>query len=252
MLWEAQFGDFVNGAQIITDEYITAGQTKWGQQSGVVLLLPHGYEGQGPDHSSARIERYLAMSAEDNWTVAVPSTPGNYFHLLRRQVMTGQCKPLVVFTPKSMLRLRAATSATDEVTTGGWQPVMPDPRSPAAGDVRRIVLCSGKVCYDLDKQRSKREVTDTAILRLEQLYPLPADELNSALASYPQATDVVWVQEEPANQGPWPYVALNLPEHLAGEQRLRRVSRGASASPAAGSHTTHEVEQGALFDAVFA
>jgi len=250
VLWEAQFGDFANGAQSIIDEFISAGEAKWGQRSSVVLLLPHGYEGQGPDHSSARLERYLAMSAEDNWTVALPSTPGNYFHLLRRQALSSRRKPLVVFTPKSMLRLRAATSAPEEFTTGTFQPVLDDPRSPDASSVRRIVLCSGKLFYDLDKARHAAGAENTAIVRIEQLYPLAADEIGRVLSSYESADDIVWVQEEPANQGAWPYIALNLPEHLDG-RRLRRVSRAASASPAAGSVTSHENEQKKLLAATF-
>ncbi|MDQ1696907.1 MAG: multifunctional 2-oxoglutarate metabolism enzyme, partial [Frankiaceae bacterium] len=249
-----QFGDFANGAQSIVDEFISAGEAKWGQRTSVVLLLPHGYEGQGPDHSSARIERFLALSAEDNWTVAEPSTPANYFHLLRRQVLSGRCKPLVVFTPKSMLRLRAATSTPDDFTSGEWQPVLADPRAPAGDGVRRVVLTSGKVFYDLDKRREKSGDTSVAIVRLEQMYPLPTDEIRAALENHPAATDIVWVQEEPANQGAWPFVALNLPEHLqamGGGRTLRRISRGSSASPAAGSHNTHETEQAKLLDAVF-
>src|SRR5207248_6562443 len=181
VLWEAQFGDFANGAQSIVDEFISAGEAKWGQSSGVVLLLPHGYEGQGPDHSSARIERYLAMSAEDNWTVAMPSTPANYFHLLRHQVLSGRGKPLIVFTPKSMLRLRAATSTPEELTTGRWQPVLGDPTRSGGDEVTQVLLCAGKVGYDLDKQRDKRDRSDVAILRLEQPYPLPVDEIAEAL-----------------------------------------------------------------------
>jgi multifunctional 2-oxoglutarate metabolism enzyme len=250
VLWEAQFGDFANGAQSIVDEFISASEAKWGQRSSVVLLLPHGYEGQGPDHSSARIERYLALSAEDNWRVAMPSTPANYFHLLRSQALSGGSKPLVVFTPKSMLRLRAATSATEEFTSGTWQPVIADSKVDTE-DVSRVILCTGKVYYDLAKQRDTRDTDDVAIVRLEQLYPLPADELVEVLADYPSAKDIVWLQEEPANQGAWPFVALNLPEHLKGGRTLRRVSRPASASPAAGSHMMHEAEQASLFDTVF-
>jgi multifunctional 2-oxoglutarate metabolism enzyme len=250
VLWEAQFGDFANGAQSIVDEFISASEAKWGQRSSVVLLLPHGYEGQGPDHSSARIERYLALSAEDNWRVAMPSTPANYFHLLRSQALSGGSKPLVVFTPKSMLRLRAATSATEEFTSGTWQPVIADSKVDTE-DVSRVILCTGKVYYDLAKQRDARDTDDVAIVRLEQLYPLPADELVEVLADYPSAKDIVWLQEEPANQGAWPFVALNLPEHLKGGRTLRRVSRPASASPAAGSHMMHEAEQASLFDTVF-
>jgi 2-oxoglutarate decarboxylase len=250
VLWEAQFGDFANGAQSIVDEFISAGEAKWGQRSSVVLLLPHGYEGQGPDHSSARIERYLALSGEDNWTVAEPSTPANYFHLLRRQALSGRSKPLVVFTPKSMLRLRAATSMPDDFTSGRWHGVLVDPRSPDPARVERVVLTSGKVFYDLDKHREKAPTDHVAILRLEQLYPLPVDELREALDRY-ATTDIVWVQEEPANQGAWPFIALNLPGHLDGDRTLRRISRAASASPAAGSHNTHETEQGEMIDAVF-
>jgi multifunctional 2-oxoglutarate metabolism enzyme len=251
VLWEAQFGDFANGAQSIVDEFISAGESKWGQRSSVVLLLPHGYEGQGPDHSSARIERFLALSAEDNWTVAVPTTPANYFHLLRRQALSGRCKPLVVFTPKSMLRLRAATSVPEDFTSGSWQPVLADPRSPDPRGVKRLVLTSGKVFYDLDKEREKSGRTDVALVRIEQLFPLPVAEISAALEPYDDATDVVWVQEEPANQGAWPFIALNLTKHLGGNRRLRRVSRGPSASPAAGSHNAHEVEQQKLLDAVY-
>jgi 2-oxoglutarate dehydrogenase complex dehydrogenase (E1) component-like enzyme len=250
VLWEAQFGDFANGAQSIVDEFISAGEAKWGQRSSLVLLLPHGYEGQGPDHSSARIERYLAQSAEDNWTVALPSSPANYFHLLRHHVLSGRRKPLIVFTPKSMLRLRAATSRPDAFTSGGFQPVLADRNSPDPAGVRRVILCAGKICYELDKARTAAGVTNTAILTVDQLYPLPVEELRTALAAYPDADDIVWVQEEPANQGAWPFMALNLPEHLDGKRKLRRVSRAASASPAAGSHAAHDAEHKKLLGAL--
>jgi 2-oxoglutarate dehydrogenase E1 component len=250
--WEAQFGDFANGAQEVIDEFISASEAKWGQRSSLVLLLPHGYEGQGPDHSSARIERYLAMSAEDNWTIAVPSTPANYFHLLRRQTLSGRRKPLIVFTPKSMLRLRAATSAPADFTSGEWQRVIPDPSKLDPKAVTRVLLCSGKVYYELVKQRDKLLTADTAIVRVEQIYPLPIDDIRAALSAYPQMSDLRWVQEEPANQGAWPFVALNLPEHLDLGTFLRRVSRSASAAPAGGSHSKHEVEQQELLDEAFA
>jgi multifunctional 2-oxoglutarate metabolism enzyme len=250
--WEAQFGDFANGAQEVIDEFVSASEAKWGQRSSLVLLLPHGYEGQGPDHSSARIERYLAMSAEDNWTIAIPSTPANYFHLLRRQTLSGRQKPLVVFTPKSMLRLRAATSMPVDFTSGRFQPVIADPSAPDPAAVTKVILCSGKIYYDLIKQREAAGITNTAIVRVEQIYPLPIAEIVEAIAAYPAMTDLVWVQEEPANQGTWPYVALNLPEHLAVGTYLRRVSRPASASPAAGSHSQHEVEQAQLLDEALA
>jgi 2-oxoglutarate dehydrogenase E1 component len=243
--WEAQFGDFANGAQSIVDEFISSGEAKWGQQSGVVLLLPHGYEGQGPDHSSGRIERYLTLAAQDNMTIAVPSTPANYFHLLRHHVLDDVHRPLVVFTPKSMLRLRATTSRLSDFTDVGWQPVLADPDGPDASAVRRVVLCSGKVYYDLHAARAKNDVTDVALLRVEQLYPLPVAELLRAIEPYTSAQEMVWVQEEPANQGAWPFIALHLPEHL-GARQLRRVGRPSSAAPAAGSSATHDAEQAAL------
>jgi 2-oxoglutarate dehydrogenase E1 component len=253
VLWEAQFGDFVNGAQSITDEFISSGEAKWGQKSGVVLLLPHGHEGQGPDHSSARIERFLQMCAEDNMTVANCTTPANYFHLLRRQALTtDQHRPLIVFTPKSLLRHRAAVSPVDEFTSGTFQPVLADPGVDGApldpAKVERVLLCSGKVFYDLIAARAERKLANTAILRLEQIHPLPVVEVKAALAAYPNATDHVWVQEEPANQGAWSFVALNLLEELEGVA-LRRVSRKSSASPAAGSSKVHELEQSRLLDA---
>ncbi|MCW2665900.1 MAG: 2-oxoglutarate dehydrogenase, subunit, partial [Frankiales bacterium] len=246
VLWEAQFGDFVNGAMTVVDEYISSGEAKWGQRSGVVLLLPHGYEGQGPDHSSARIERFLQLCAEDNMTVAYPSTPAQHFHLLRAQALTDMHRPLVVATPKSMLRLKAAVSAPSDFTSARWQPVLADPSQPDPSQVDRVVLCSGKVYYDLAAARDKSGDTRTALVRVEQLYPLPGEEVADALAAYPQLQDVVWVQEEPANMGPWSHIALSLPEFLPENLRLRRVSRRASASPAAGSSKVHAAEQAAL------
>ncbi len=246
VLWEAQFGDFVNGAQCIIDEFISSSEQKWGQHSSVVLLLPHGYEGQGPDHSSARIERFLQMCAEDNMTVAMPSTPASYFHLLRQQAYARPRRPLIVFTPKSMLRLRAATSAVADFTTGTFRPVIDDDAVDAAA-VRRVVLCSGKVYYDLVAERTARGDTTTAIVRVEQLAPLPVEPILQVLGRYPDA-HLVWAQHEPANQGPWPHMALNLVEHLGGRV-LHRASRPASASPATGSGKRHEVEQQALIAA---
>ena len=247
VVWEAQFGDFANGGQVVADEFITSGERKWGQRSSVTLLLPHGHEGQGPDHTSGRPERWLQQAAEDNLRLANPTTPANFFHLLRRQALSPKRKPLVVFTPKSLLRHRACVSGIDEFTTGGFQPVIGD-QSVDADAVRRVLLCSGKIYYDLNKARTERGLTDTAILRMEQLYPLPAEEVRAALARYPQAEDVAWVQEEPANQGAWSFVALNLLEHLDGV-RLRRVSRPAAAASAAGSPKAHELEQAALLQA---
>jgi 2-oxoglutarate dehydrogenase E1 component len=248
VLWEAQFGDFANGAQTIVDEFISSSEQKWGQRSSVVLLLPHGYEGQGPDHSSGRPERFLQMCAENNMTVALPSTPASHFHLLRRQAYGKPRRPLVVFTPKSMLRLKAAASAVEDFTTGTFRTVIPDvPTEQGRLDPRqvdRVLMCSGKVYYDLVAERAKREDTRTAVVRFEQLYPLDAGAVLQAIAPFPDA-QLVWVQEEPANQGPWPFIALNLPEHLGGRPLLR-VSRPASASPAAGSSKKHQAEQATL------
>ena len=250
VLWEAQFGDFVNGAQTIIDEFISSGEQKWGQHSGVVLLLPHGYEGQGPDHSSGRPERFLQLCAQDNMTVAIPSTPANHFHLLRWQALSPHHRPLIVFTPKSLLRHRQAVSAPADFTTGRFRPVITDETVPASG-VRRVLLCSGKVYYDLAAARDLDKAVDTAVVRVEQLYPLPVADIRAVIASYPNLTSLRWVQEEPANQGPWPFMALNLPEHLDGRV-LTRVSRPASSAPAVGSHAVHEYEQRLLVEQAFA
>ncbi|MGW3265474.1 multifunctional oxoglutarate decarboxylase/oxoglutarate dehydrogenase thiamine pyrophosphate-binding subunit/dihydrolipoyllysine-residue succinyltransferase subunit [Streptomyces sp. NPDC001056] len=258
VMWEAQFGDFVNGAQTVVDEFVSSAEQKWGQTSGVVLLLPHGYEGQGPDHSSARPERFLQLCAQNNMTVAMPTSPSNYFHLLRWQVHNPAHKPLVVFTPKSMLRLKAAASKAEEFTTGGFRPVIGDASADPAA-VRRVVFCAGKVYYDLENERKKRGATDTAIIRIERLYPLPGAELQAEVNKYPNAEKYLWVQEEPANQGAWPFIALNLIDHLdlavgadipAGE-RLRRISRPHSSSPAVGSAKRHQAEQEQLVREVF-
>lgn len=248
--WEAQFGDFGNGGQVVIDEFISAGEAKWGQQSGVVLLLPHGYEGQGPDHSSGRMERFLALCAQENMTVAVPSKPSNYFHLLRWQAMSGRHKPLVVFTPKSLLRLKAAASTTPEFTSGQFAPVLGDPNGPDPQQVQRVALCSGKIYYDLAAARENRGRGDTALVRVERLYPMPGDELRRELAAYPNAQEVRWVQEEPANMGAWPYMSAQLPPHLDG-RALRAVTRPASSSPATGSPSWHEEEQQAIVDQLF-
>ncbi|HEY1178058.1 MAG TPA: multifunctional oxoglutarate decarboxylase/oxoglutarate dehydrogenase thiamine pyrophosphate-binding subunit/dihydrolipoyllysine-residue succinyltransferase subunit, partial [Phytomonospora sp.] len=246
VLWEAQFGDFANGAQSVVDEFISSGEAKWGQRSGVTLLLPHGQEGQGPDHTSGRPERYLQLCAEDNMRIANCTTPANYFHLLRRQALSPKKKPLVVFTPKKLLRLKAAVSSVEDFTTGGFQPVLGD-SGVDPNKVTRVLMCSGKVYYDLAAAREERGITDTALIRVEQLYPLPVDEVRSALAAYPNATEHAWVQEEPANQGAWSHIALNLLEHLDGV-RLQRLSRPAAAAPSVGSAKIHEIEQQALID----
>ncbi|MFJ4688801.1 multifunctional oxoglutarate decarboxylase/oxoglutarate dehydrogenase thiamine pyrophosphate-binding subunit/dihydrolipoyllysine-residue succinyltransferase subunit [Streptomyces sp. NPDC088789] len=258
VMWEAQFGDFVNGAQTVVDEFISSAEQKWAQTSGVVLLLPHGYEGQGPDHSSARPERFLQLCAQNNMTVAMPTLPSNYFHLLRWQVHNPHHKPLVVFTPKSMLRLKAAASKAEEFTTGHFRPVIGDDSVDAAA-VKKVVFCAGKVFYDLEAERRKRGVTDTAIIRIERLYPLPGAELQAEIKKYANAEKYLWVQEEPANQGFWPFIALNLIDHLdlavgadvPHGERLRRISRPHGSSPAVGSAKRHQAEQEQLVREVF-
>ncbi|MSV76568.1 MAG: multifunctional oxoglutarate decarboxylase/oxoglutarate dehydrogenase thiamine pyrophosphate-binding subunit/dihydrolipoyllysine-residue succinyltransferase subunit [Actinobacteria bacterium] len=249
VLWEAQFGDFANGAQTIIDEFISSAEQKWGQHSGVVLLLPHGYEGQGPDHSSARIERYLQLCAENNMTVAQPSTPASHFHLLRRQAYTTPRRPLIVFSPKSMLRLKAASSSVEDFTTGTFMPVIDDQQGLDKNAVKRVIFCSGKVYWDLLAESEKRGTRDTAIVRVEQLYPTPVDEIKSIYAGYPNA-ELVWAQDEPANQGPWTYIGLFLPKYMNG-QVAKLVSRPASASPATGSAKRHAAEQADLVARAF-
>jgi 2-oxoglutarate dehydrogenase E1 component len=249
VLWEAQFGDFANGAQTIIDEFISSAEQKWGQFSGVVLLLPHGYEGQGPDHSSARIERYLQLCAQNNMTVAQPSTPASHFHLLRRQAYSSPRRPLVVFTPKSMLRLKAASSSVEDFTNGTFLPVIGDERGLDASQVNRVIFCSGKVYWDLLAEAENRGDGTTAIIRVEQLYPTPVDEIKAAYAQYPNA-ELVWVQDEPANQGPWTYIGLFLPKYMDGKV-AKIVSRPASASPATGSSKAHAAEQADLVQRAF-
>ncbi|AHI01198.1 multifunctional oxoglutarate decarboxylase/oxoglutarate dehydrogenase thiamine pyrophosphate-binding subunit/dihydrolipoyllysine-residue succinyltransferase subunit [Kutzneria viridogrisea] len=251
VLWEAQFGDFVNGAQSIIDEFISSGEAKWGQRGNVVLLLPHGLEGQGPDHSSGRIERFLQLCAEGSMTVAVPSTPANYFHLLRRHALDGVKRPMVVFTPKSMLRLKAAASPVEDFVSGRFMSVIDDPTQPAAEGVTKLLLCSGKIYYELAAEKAKRGADDTAIVRIEQLYPLPEKKLAAALERYPNASDIRWVQEEPANQGAWPFFGLVGPEALPRLAGMRRVSRRPMAAPASGSSKVHEVEQREIITKAF-
>ncbi|WP_262413405.1 multifunctional oxoglutarate decarboxylase/oxoglutarate dehydrogenase thiamine pyrophosphate-binding subunit/dihydrolipoyllysine-residue succinyltransferase subunit [Actinacidiphila acidipaludis] len=249
VMWEAQFGDFANGAQTVVDEYIASSEQKWGQRSGVTLLLPHGLEGQGPDHSSARVERFLQLCADDNITVANPSLPANYFHLLRAQGLDPQRRPLVVFTPKSMLRLKAATSGLAEFTAGGFQPVYADP-VPDPARVERVLLCTGKVSHDLDAHRREAGDDRTAIVRVERLYPFPAAELRAELTRYPSAATVRWVQEEPANQGAWTFAAPRIAPLLPGF--LECVSRPAASAPAVGSARRHAAEQQDLVRRAFA
>lgn len=255
-MWEAQFGDFANGAQSVIDEYVTSAAQKWGQRSGLVMLLPHGQEGQGPDHSSARIERYLQMCAQDNMLVAQPSTPASYFHLLREHTYTRPRRPLIVFTPKQLLRLKAACSPVEAFTSGTFQPVIGETDDAVLATARkqgvdRVLLCSGRVYYDLLAHRTKTGDTSTAIVRLEQLYPLESSAIAEALAPFSGA-ELVWVQDEPANQGMWPYLALNLPTDLTGGVLPTLVSRPEAAAPAVGTAGFHRAQQEEILRQAFA
>jgi 2-oxoglutarate dehydrogenase E1 component len=259
VLWEAQFGDFVNVAQVAIDQFIVSGEEKWGQTSGITLLLPHGFEGQGPEHSSARLERFLELAANDNIQVTAPSTPAQYFHLLRRQMHRDVRKPLIVMTPKSLLRLPAARSAAAEFASGHFHEVLADSHAPADPPVvRTVILCAGKVFYDLDAERERRReagdegVGAFAILRLEQMYPFPDGGIAAALESYPNATVLRWVQEEPDNMGALRFVHLRQGRALHEGMSLEAVARPGSGSPAAGSATVHEQEQRRLLEAAFA
>ncbi|MGA0079420.1 MAG: multifunctional oxoglutarate decarboxylase/oxoglutarate dehydrogenase thiamine pyrophosphate-binding subunit/dihydrolipoyllysine-residue succinyltransferase subunit [Candidatus Nanopelagicus sp.] len=252
VIWEAQFGDFANGAQTVIDEFISSALQKWGERSSIVLLLPHGYEGQGPDHSSGRIERFLALCAEQNMTVAQPSTPASYFHLLRWHMKNPSRRPLIVFEPKSMLRLKAAASGLKDFTSGKFRSFIPDDK---VTNATRLIFTSGKVYYDLIAERDKLGEHSTAIARVERLYPLPIEDIIAEAKKHPNAT-LLWVQDEPANQGPWPFVALAVNEAFVAHEELnnrtfRRVSRRATASPATGNHHLHEEEEKALMTEAF-
>jgi len=247
VLWEAQFGDFANGAQIIIDQFVAAGEDKWNLLSGVVLLLPHGYEGQGPEHSSARIERFLQLVARDNIQICQPSTAAQYFHLLRRQALRAWRKPLVVFTPKSMLRNPAASSSLAELAAGRFQTVIPDRGD---GTAERVLLCTGKIGHELVAERKRRKDDSTAIVFLEQLYPFPEAELAAEMDRHASAREFVWVQEEPANMGALAFLLPRL-ERLARGRAVLSVKRSASASPATGSHKAHEMEQHTLLALAF-
>ncbi|HEY6969805.1 MAG TPA: 2-oxoglutarate dehydrogenase E1 component [Candidatus Angelobacter sp.] len=248
VLWEAQFGDFANGAQVIIDQFIVAGEDKWGLLSGLVMLLPHGYEGQGPEHSSARIERYLQLAGKDNIQVCQPSTAGQYFHLLRRQALREWRKPLIVFTPKGMLRHPDAASPLSTLSGGRFQTVIPDAE---ITNGERLILCTGKIGHELRRERKRRGDTRTAIIFVEQLFPIPEDELEAAMAQHSNAREFLWVQEEPANMGALSFLSPHL-ERLTGGNPLRSVKRSPSSSPSTGSHGAHEVEQKTLLEMAFA
>jgi 2-oxoglutarate dehydrogenase E1 component len=251
IIWEAQFGDFCNVAQVIIDQFIVSAEDKWHRLSGLVLLLPHGFEGQGPEHSSARLERFLALAAEDNIQIVNPTTPAQLFHCLRRQMLRRWRKPLVVMTPKSLLRHPKVISRFEDFSEGGFKRILPDALGKPAEAARKVLLCSGKIYYDLQKQREELHRDDVAIVRLEQLYPLQRDDLKNALSGFQDGTPVLWVQEEPENMGAWRYLRIRFGENLFDRFPFSGISRPASASPATGSSNSHKQEQAKLLTEAF-
>ena len=251
VIWEAQFGDFVNGAQVVIDQFIASGEVKWGRVNGITLMLPHGYEGQGPEHSSARLERFMQLSADTNMQVVQPTTASQIFHILRRQMVRNLRKPLVIMTPKSLLRAKDAASPLSEFTKGSFQTVIPENKELKAEKVKRIVTCTGKVYYDLARKREERGSEDVVIIRIEQLYPFPHKAFATEIRKYPNATDVVWCQDEPQNQGAWFFVQHYIHENMQDGQRLGYSGRAASASPAVGYSHLHQEQQKALVDGAF-
>ncbi|HJV27289.1 MAG TPA: 2-oxoglutarate dehydrogenase E1 component, partial [Aromatoleum sp.] len=252
VVWEAQFGDFVNGAQVVIDQFISSGEAKWGRLSGLVMMLPHGYEGQGPEHSSCRPERFISLAAENNWQVCVPTTPAQVFHLLRRQMVRKIRKPLIIVTPKSLLRHKEAISTMDELANGSFQTVIPEVEALDPKKVKRVVLCQGKIYYELLAHRREQGIKDTALVRIEQIYPFPSDAFAAAINQFPNAKEVVWCQEEPRNQGAWYWLASR--QHLVnvlGKRRLLLVARPASASPAVGYYAKHNAQQKAVIENAF-
>ena len=252
VIWEAQFGDFANGAQVVIDQFIASGEVKWGRVNGITLMLPHGYEGQGPEHSSARVERFMQLAADTNMQLVQPTTASQIFHVLRRQMVRNLRKPLVIFTPKSLLRNKDATSPVSEFTHGSFQTVIPENKTLKADKVKRVVACSGKVYYDLVKHREAKVADDVAIIRVEQLYPFPHKAFAAELKKYPNATDIVWCQDEPQNQGAWFFIQHNIHENMQTGQKLGYAGRAASASPAVGYSHLHQDQQKALIEAAFA
>ena len=252
VIWEAQFGDFANGAQVVIDQFIASGEVKWGRVNGITLMLPHGYEGQGPEHSSARVERFMQLAADTNMQIVQPTTASQIFHVLRRQMIRPLRKPLIIFTPKSLLRNKDATSPLSEFTKGGFQTVIPETKAEIdAAKVKRVIACSGKVYYDLVKKREEMGAGDVAILRVEQLYPFPHKAFAAELKKYPKATEIVWCQDEPQNQGAWFFIQHNIHENMQEGQRLGYAGRAASASPAVGYSHLHVEQQKALIEAAF-
>ncbi|PUE10540.1 2-oxoglutarate dehydrogenase E1 component [Limnohabitans sp. T6-20] len=251
VIWEAQFGDFANGAQVVIDQFIASGEVKWGRVNGLTLMLPHGYEGQGPEHSSARVERFMQLAADTNMQIVQPTTASQIFHVLRRQMVRDLRKPLVIFTPKSLLRNKDATSPVSEFTKGSFQTVIPENKALKADKVKRVIACSGKVYYDLVKHREAKGADDVAIIRVEQLYPFPHKAFAAEIKKYPNATDIVWCQDEPQNQGAWFFIQHNIHENMLEGQKLGYAGRAASASPAVGYSHLHQDQQKALIEAAF-
>jgi len=251
VIWEAQFGDFVNGAQVVIDQFIASGEVKWGRVNGITMMLPHGYEGQGPEHSSARLERFMQLAADANMQIVQPTTASQIFHVLRRQMVRNLRKPLIIMTPKSLLRNKDATSPLSEFVKGGFQTVIPDSRDLKAEKVKRLIACSGKVYYDLAKKREEKEADDVAIIRVEQLYPFPHKAFAAEIKKYPNLVDVVWCQDEPQNQGAWFFVQHYIHENMQDGQKLGYSGRAASASPAVGYSHLHQEQQKALVDGAF-
>jgi len=251
VIWEAQFGDFANGAQVVIDQFIASGEVKWGRVNGLTLMLPHGYEGQGPEHSSARLERFMQLAADTNMQIVQPTTASQIFHVLRRQMVRDLRKPLIIFTPKSLLRNKDATSPVSEFTKGGFQTVIPENKALKADKVKRVLVCSGKVYYDLVKKREELGADDVAILRAEQLYPFPHKVFAAELKKYPNATELVWTQDEPQNQGAWFFVQHYIHENMLPGQKLGYSGRAASASPAVGYSHLHQEQQKALVEGAF-
>ena len=246
VIWEAQFGDFVNGAQVVIDQFLSSGEAKWGRLCGLVLFLPHGYEGQGPEHSSARLERFMQLCSNDNIQVCVPTTPAQMFHMIRRQIVMSTRKPLIVMTPKSLLRNKASTSTLEELTGGGFQLILDDDRISDKTQVKRVVMCSGKVYYDLMAALEESKQKDVAVVRVEQLYPIPHQELSFIFNSYPSDAEIAWCQEEPRNQGAWYQTMHNLRADMHEGQALYYAGRPSSASPAVGYFSVHMEEQNKL------
>ena len=251
VIWEAQFGDFANGAQVVIDQFIASGEVKWGRVNGLTLMLPHGYEGQGPEHSSARVERFMQLAADANMQIVQPTTASQIFHVLRRQIVRNLRKPLIIFTPKSLLRNKDATSPISEFTKGSFQTIIPENKELKADKVKRLVVCSGKVYYDLAKKREELGHDDTAIIRVEQLYPFPHKAFSTELKKYPNVTEIVWTQDEPQNQGAWFYVQHYIHENMLDGQKLAYSGRAASASPAVGYSHLHQEQQKSLVEGAF-